>query len=228
MVRRIERAAFEAGLKFRPAVNIWNIGKTMWDLMILAHKNNFDQMMDEIDQAEDAKEGDGVDTDDYITKVENAIMKDNHETYSTEVKACIEEGLRIRRENIYSKQLQGLVRECLHVRMSWRPSPEHLFDLTRRGLENSCAGAAGRRDFVSDMVYYKDNVINAMLPGNYDIEYRQGDYNALVKSIYWDVEWPRLRLPEGYLDHARTVEGDIIAGTRPLSMASSFSERQMI
>jgi hypothetical protein len=120
---------------------------------------------------EDVKEGDGVDPEDYITKAENAIMKDNHETYSTEVKACVEEGLRIRRENIYSKQLQSLVRECLHVRMSRRPSPEHLFDLTRQGLEDSRAGAAGRRDSVSDMVYYKDNEINVMLSGNYDFEY---------------------------------------------------------
>src|SRR5438045_8129381 len=79
-----DRTACEAGLKFGPAANIWSIGKVMWDLMTLAHRSNFDQMLDEIELAEDDNGGggnDGADPEDYITIAENAITNDRCGSY---------------------------------------------------------------------------------------------------------------------------------------------------
>ena len=219
-----DSSASEAGLKFDTKFNVWGVGKIMYDLMTHARWDHLDKILDLLDETEeeiDAAEwhegndgraevrlngdyhvipDDGDDEDDFLTRAEQVV----EDAFPGDHRDRVRESLRV--NEVYHQDLVSLVRRCLNVRKSRRPLSRELSDLTRNGLAASRERAAADDDALSQRVFYQDNEINQLPPGEHPFRYSPGDFNNLVRAKYWDVSWPRLRPPRTYLELAWRLE----------------------
>ena len=101
--------------------------------------------------------------------------------------------IRTKKNPEYSSSLRTLIRECLHIKIGKRPTPEQLLERTQRGLE--AAVRSRRLDAEDDdgpRVYHMGHEINHMPVGDAGLSMHRYDFVALRNEHFPDPAWQPL------------------------------------
>ena len=175
----LERAAIEAGLRFRPRFNVWGIGKIMHDAMTLSHGEDLDAEMDRHDESY------------WVDHRMRAVAEFGRETYSPELcrltRDCLDicQDTRPRPAALLRRVQAGRAQEMGRL----------------RAREED--GAGDSRSAVTKL-YFDGNEINQMRTGDFRRGYRRGDWDALVANEHFDWQWTPLRPPTAF--HLRATQ----------------------
>jgi hypothetical protein len=93
----------------------------------------------------------------------------------------------------YSNLIRDLIRECLHIKIAKRPTPEQVLERTKRGLEavvRSREGETGDRN--GPRLYYMGNEINHMPVGGAGLGVSRGDWAAIREQFFLNPLWQPL------------------------------------
>lgn len=93
----------------------------------------------------------------------------------------------------YSLALRELIRECLHIEIGKRPTPQQLLTRTQEGLRQAVApGAQNEGSQNGPRLYYMGHEINHMPRGDAGVPMKQDDWRALTEVFWPDPVWQPL------------------------------------
>jgi hypothetical protein len=156
----------DPGYKFLSPHNVWCMGKLMYDLLTLAWP--FD--------LEDTMEKDTTEARYYGEYNEHAIPE-----------------IKTTKKPEYSNLIRDLIRECLHIKIAKRPTPEQVLERAQRGLEavmRSSEGRMGNRN--GPRLYYMGNEINHMPVGDAGLSMGRADWAAVRGDVFPNPLWQPL------------------------------------
>ena len=162
----IERGMLEPGYKFLAAHNVWGFGKLMYDMMTLSWSYELDEMM--YKSATEAE---------YYGRLnEHAIPE-----------------ITTNKKPEYSSALRDLIRECLHIEIGKRPTPQQLLERTQRGLETAAQSRLqGADNHDGPRVYHMGNEVNHMPRGDAGLSAQRSDWKAIREQFWLDPHWQPL------------------------------------
>lgn len=156
----------EPGYKFLAAHNVWGFGKVMYDMLTLSWSDELDEKMHKTT----------TEAEYYGSLREHAIPE-----------------IRTNKKPEYSSDLRDLIRECLHIEIGKRPTPQQLLERTQRGLEAAAQSRLqGADDHDGPRVYHMGNEINHMLRGDAGLPAQRSDWKAIREQFWMDPHWEPL------------------------------------
>jgi len=160
-----EKGMADPGYKFLSPHNVWCMGKLMYDLLTLAWPFSLDENMENTTEAR------------YYGEYNEHTIPE----------------IKTNRKPEYSTLIRDLIRECLHIKIAKRPTPEQIFERTQRGLEavvRSREGETGDRN--GPRLYYMGNEINHMPLGDAGLDFSHEDWAAVKKEFFVNPLWQPL------------------------------------
>lgn len=98
-----------------------------------------------------------------------------------------------RKKPEYSPRLRALIRECLHIKIGKRPTPQQLLERTQLGLQSALTSRSQNAESPNEpRVYYRDNEINSMPIGNAGIPMQREQFHSLKQDLFLDPAWQPL------------------------------------
>jgi hypothetical protein len=151
----------DPGYQFLSRHNVWGFGKLLHDMLTLHYPDKLDSLMKS------------------TTEEKYYLQLDQHAI----------DPITTNKSPEYSLEIRELIRECLHIKIEKRPTPQELLRRTEAGL---AAAINSRRDTghkKGPRVYYMGHEINHMPLGNAGIEMDRREFRA-IRNAYWpDPEW---------------------------------------
>ncbi len=182
------------GYKFLSAHNVWGLGKLMYDLLKLA----------------------------YWYGLDDGMRSTTEELYYQEYDQHAIPEITTRKKPEYSTTLRELVRECLHIEIRKRPTPDQLLARTREGLETAMRSRRRNADESNNAevsknpprVYYMGSEINHMPIGDAEIRMGRDEWREFRGDLWPDPAWQPLlsarwapEVQKGLLVNHPVVEG---------------------
>ena len=182
--------------RFKPASNIWAVGKIIYDLAYHTKPSYYLEEFGNLAQDATAQE---------------ARYKD--------VGGDMLDAARTVPALLYTDELQDLIYDCMNVRQRRRPNATDLVRATKYHLD-ACVTAA--QTMTADerealRVFYKGNEINQMTPGPCNFDKTDDLFDFLMKNKYQDPALEQLNLPDnGWQAHKQRFQDDQDNGLQKL------------
>jgi len=169
---------------FTQAMNVWNVGKVMYDLMTLSKKWDYALLSTQNYLTYERHEHNAIENFDEVP-FRRTNMRERTKTDPKE----------------FSDELTGLIQECMKSRVTDRIKARELFRRTQEGLSRCTEQLSEGSE---PDVWFSANEINNMPAGTETFKYFEGgkiggqdwdpDIDELLGGDY-DPDWPQLQLP---------------------------------